>query len=80
MVRTNKHCIIAAVLVLVVLLASVGLADSGASKVSEITYKTIGDRELKLYISYPPGWKPSDKRTAIVFFFGGAWFGACCSY
>jgi acetyl esterase/lipase len=37
------------------------------------TYKTIGDTQLKLYIYYPEGHKPTDKRPAIVFFFGGGW-------
>ena len=26
-----------------------------------------------LIVHYPPGWKDSDKRPAIVFFFGGGW-------
>lgn len=37
------------------------------------TYKTIGDVELNAYIFYPDNHKPSDKRAAIVFFFGGGW-------
>jgi len=73
MTRTNRHCIGVAVLAMVVLLSGVGFAGSGEAEVKEITYKTIGDRELKLYINYPAGWKPSDSRPAIVFFFGGAW-------
>jgi len=39
------------------------------------TYKTVGDRELKIYIHYPPGWKASDSRPGIIFFFGGGWTG-----
>jgi len=73
MIRMNKHCIAAAILTKVVLLSGAVFAGSGASKVQEITYKTIGDRELKLHVNYPPDWKPGDKRSAIVFFFGGAW-------
>lgn len=38
-------------------------------------YKTIGQRKLALDFDYPPDWKPSDKRPAIVFFFGGGWTG-----
>lgn len=34
-------------------------------------YKTIGERQLHVDIDYPPGWKTSDKRPAIVFFSGG---------
>ena len=36
-------------------------------------YKTIGDTKLNLYIYEPEGHKASDKRPAIVFFFGGGW-------
>jgi acetyl esterase/lipase len=39
------------------------------------TYKTVGDTKLSLYVYYPPGHKPTDKRPAIVFFFGGGWTG-----
>lgn len=38
-----------------------------------VTYKTVGDVKLNLYIYEPPGHKESDKRPAIVFFFGGGW-------
>lgn len=37
------------------------------------TYKTIGDVKLNLYIFNPDGHKPTDKRHAVVFFFGGGW-------
>jgi acetyl esterase/lipase len=38
------------------------------------TYKTIGeDVNLKVYIFNPSGHKVTDKRPAIVFFFGGGW-------
>jgi len=37
------------------------------------TYKTVGDVKLDLYIFNPDGHKPTDKRPAIVFFFGGGW-------
>jgi acetyl esterase len=37
------------------------------------TYKTVGDVKLNLYIFNPDGHKPTDKRPAIVFFFGGGW-------
>lgn len=38
------------------------------------TYKTAGG-ELNLYIHKPVDWKSSDRRPAIVFFFGGGWTG-----
>jgi acetyl esterase/lipase len=37
------------------------------------TYKTVGDVRLNLYLFLPPGHQPSDRRPAIVFFFGGGW-------
>jgi acetyl esterase len=39
----------------------------------EVVYKTIGDTKLKLWIFEPEGRKKSDKRPAVVFFFGGGW-------
>ena len=39
----------------------------------EEVYKTIGDTKLKLWIFEPEGHKKSDKRPAVVFFFGGGW-------
>lgn len=36
-------------------------------------YKQIGDVKLSLWIYTPPSHQPSDKRPAIVFFFGGGW-------
>lgn len=41
----------------------------------EVVYKTIDEVELKLHIFDPEGHKASDKRPAIVFFFGGGWSG-----
>lgn len=38
-------------------------------------YKTVADRQLKLFIDKPAHWKPEDKNPAIVFFFGGGWVG-----
>lgn len=39
------------------------------------TYKTASETDLKIYIFNPEGHRPSDKRPAIVFFFGGGWNG-----
>ena len=38
-------------------------------------YKTVGDVKLYLHVVTPEGFKASDKRPAIVFFFGGGWNG-----
>src|SRR3974377_1753776 len=40
---------------------------------AQYVYKTIEGRKLTLDFDYPPDWQPSDKRPAIVFFFGGGW-------
>ena len=36
-------------------------------------YKRVGKTDLKSYIIEPENHKPTDKRPAIVFFFGGGW-------
>jgi acetyl esterase/lipase len=36
-------------------------------------YKTVGEVKLNAYVFKPADWKASDKRPAIVFFFGGGW-------
>jgi arylsulfatase A-like enzyme/dienelactone hydrolase len=38
-----------------------------------VVYKKAGDRELRLHVEKPAGWQPTDRRPAIVFFFGGGW-------
>lgn len=40
-----------------------------------VTYKRVGDRELKLHLFLPPGWKASDRHAAFVTFHGGGWGG-----
>lgn len=41
----------------------------------KITYKTVGDVDLQLYVFEPQDWQASDQHPAIVFFFGGGWSG-----
>lgn len=40
-----------------------------------VTYKRVGERELKLHVFLPPGWKASDRRPAFVTIHGGGWTG-----
>ncbi|MBN2183613.1 MAG: alpha/beta hydrolase, partial [Sedimentisphaerales bacterium] len=40
--------------------------------VEEHVYKQTPQGDLSMFIHLPQGWKPTDKRPAIVFFFGGA--------
>lgn len=56
-----------------ILLNNAAFAAPAAPEVKSMTYKTVGDRQLQIHIHYPPGWKASDMRPAIVFFFGGGW-------
>ncbi len=41
----------------------------------QVVYKTAGTTELKLHVFNPENHSPSDRRPAIVFFFGGGWVG-----
>ena len=40
-----------------------------------IPYKTVGDVTLRLHVFEPEGLESTDRRPAIVFFFGGGWVG-----
>ncbi len=52
-----------------------GNADQAGQAVRQesLVYKKTPQGELSIHLSYPPGWKASDSRPAIVFFFGGGW-------
>jgi acetyl esterase/lipase len=54
-------------------LPTVLAADEPVTPAETVIYKKAGDRELKLFIDKPAGWKASDRRPAIVFYFGGGW-------
>lgn len=56
-------------------LFSVADAADRAKPTRTIPYKKIGDVTLNLHVFEPTGHKPTDKRAAIVFFFGGGWNG-----
>ena len=47
--------------------------DQKTSPDKMVTYKTVDGVELQLHCFQPEGLQPSDKRAAIVFFFGGGW-------
>ncbi|MHC4117802.1 MAG: family 16 glycoside hydrolase [Planctomycetota bacterium] len=61
--------------VLLVLASGTVLRAQETTKSRAVTYKTVGDRELKIHLHFPPGWKTTDRRPAIIFFFGGGWTG-----
>jgi len=56
---------LAAATVLLTLTAQAGQACAPVGK--PFVYKTVGDRQLKLYVVTPEGAKPGDRRPAIVF-------------
>src|SRR5581483_2338314 len=57
------------------LLACLVLASSGAraDEPKTFVYKKAKEANLEMVVHYPPGWKATDRRPAIVFFFGGGW-------
>jgi acetyl esterase/lipase len=59
-------------LVLPIGLATPAVADDEPTT-RTFTYKTIPGGALEMVVHNPPGWKNTDKRPAIVFFFGGGW-------
>ncbi|MBN2314050.1 MAG: DUF1080 domain-containing protein [Sedimentisphaerales bacterium] len=69
MLRTKRLILVT----IVILLNGLALTAQTSSNVKTMTYKTVGDRELKIHVHFPPGWSASDMRPAIVFFFGGGW-------
>ena len=49
--------------------SAAGIKPTGTQHV----YKTVGERELHLYVTKPDDWQAGDSRGAIVFFHGGGW-------
>ena len=44
-------------------------------------YKKTKQADLEIFVHYPPGWKETDKRPGIVFFFGGGFqFGSVSQF
>jgi acetyl esterase/lipase len=41
--------------------------------VKTFTYKKTRQADLEMAVHFPPGWKETDRRPAIVFFSGGGW-------
>jgi acetyl esterase/lipase len=42
-------------------------------KREDIVYRQTPQGDLKMHVFYPPDWKATDRRPAIVFFFSGGW-------
>ena len=65
-------------LILLAAFSSLVLGEPAATSPSAITsksftYKTIDKTKLEMAVDFPPDWKATDHRPAIVFFFGGGW-------
>jgi acetyl esterase/lipase len=67
--------------VLTAALVLLALGQAGAGQAERpapdraVVYKTVGDVKLRLHIYEPKGHAATDRRPAIVFFFGGGWRG-----
>ena len=57
------------------LISTAGLLAAKPEPTRSTTYKTASDTQLKLFLFEPDGHKATDKRPAVVFFFGGGWNG-----
>lgn len=64
-----------AMLLVAFALPACALDVKGYTPDQSLVYKTVGDTALKLHVFNPEEHAPSDKRPAIVFFFGGGWNG-----
>ncbi len=45
----------------------------GQENTKTFTYTKTKQADLEMVVHFPPGWKETDKRPGIVFFFGGGW-------
>jgi acetyl esterase len=61
--------------VCLVLACMLGMRSAEAAQPKRVEYKQVGKVKLHLHVFYPSDWKPTDKRPAAVFFFGGGWVG-----
>lgn len=58
-----------------VALPCLGQKNEGPEPTEKLTYKEVAGKKLELWVWKPPGWKATDKRSAIVFYHGGGWRG-----
>lgn len=64
-----------ALYVLTLLLTSKVLYAESISPDQKVAFKKTKGSSIELHVFKPEKWKASDKRTAIIFFFGGGWTG-----
>jgi len=58
-----------------VLFAADSKSEESPGRVKKFIYKKTPQGELAIHVHFPAGWKATDRRSAIVFFFGGGWRG-----
>src|ERR1700722_11760317 len=56
-----------------VFLLTLCLPAFGQENTKTFTYTKTKQSDLDMVVHFPPGWKETDKRPGIVFFFGGGW-------
>lgn len=59
--------------ILAVVIGLLAPITASAEPAKEFVFKKAPETELKLFVHFPSNWKATDKRPAIVFFFGGGW-------
>ena len=64
--RFSKRC-------LFLLFLSIAIPAGAQDNPRTVIYRKTTQADLDLEIDYPSDWKQTDKRPAIVFFFGGGW-------
>lgn len=69
----RRHSLIILVVGTFLVVAAQVHADEAGTE--SFVYKKAKQADLELVVHYPSGWKTTDKRPAIVFFFGGGWTG-----
>jgi len=64
---------VAAIVLAAAVVAAYGQDRPGGPAAKSFVYKKTKQADLEVIVQFPPGWKETDKRPAIVFFFGGGW-------
>ena len=69
----NKHYLVSGLVAFLWILQSSVSGAQWRQPDAQWLYKTVNDTELNLHVYTPEGHHPSDKRPAVIFFFGGVW-------
>ena len=69
----NKHYLVSGLVTLLWVFQATVSGAQWRQPDAKWLYKTVNDVELKLHVFTPVGHRTSDKRPAVIFFFGGGW-------